>query len=269
MSTASDEDLDALILSYAGVRWRKVAMVISSVLREFERAGTRTDEDQYRIADRIQALVEAGKLDAYGNVSLWRHSEVKLPDERSREQVVLAYCDGMVFSFERACRHSVSAFGGPMEYELSGIAHGPKPLHMIARLGATDLGAAGPPLFDIPLIYGMGYDGCEVEYRVDGRHIEICRMSPTESSDHLPYPQYPALLPYVPLEIGETRRCSYAEFAERFPSMPEHPAELIVVVPAPATLGVSLWGRGDDGDVILLFECDLADRMIYASNRCS
>ena len=29
MSNASDEDLDALVLSHAGVRWRKVAMVIS------------------------------------------------------------------------------------------------------------------------------------------------------------------------------------------------------------------------------------------------
>jgi len=77
------------------------------------------------------------------------------------------------------------------------------------------------------------------------------------------------LLPYVPLKIGETRRCSYAEFAERFPNMPEQPTELIVVVPAPATLGVSLWGRGDDGDVIILFECDLADRIVFASNICS
>ena len=162
----------------------------------------------------------------------------------------------------------------------------PKPSNAIrpaARAGRpVPYGAGGPECAGVrdgsgkrieidvhPIDVRGGGVGCEVEYHVDGRHIEICRMSPTESSDHLPYPQYPALLPYVPLEIGETRRCSYAEFAERFPSMPEHPAELIVVVPAPATLGVSLWGRGDDGDVILLFECDVADRMIYASNGCS
>jgi hypothetical protein len=80
MSTASHQDIDALILSYAGVHWRKVAMIISKVLHEFERAGTRTSEDQYRVADRIQALVEAGKLQAQGDLSLWRHSEIKLPD---------------------------------------------------------------------------------------------------------------------------------------------------------------------------------------------
>jgi hypothetical protein len=189
----------------------------------------------------------------------------------AEEQLVLAYCDGTVFSFERAHEHSESVLGGPMEYELSGIAHGPKPLHMIARLSSMHLSALGPRLFDIPLIYGMCYDGCSIEYHVDsGGHIEIRRMSPTQSSDHWPYPHFPALLPYVPLRVGATRRCSYAEFAEAFPNMPDPPpTELVVVVPTPATLGVSLWGRGDGEDVIILFECDLADWMVYASNRCS
>ena len=73
--------LGSLILSYAGEHWRKVAMIIGRVLTEFERAGTRktTDADQYEIADRIRALVEEGKLEAQGNLSRWRHSEVKLP----------------------------------------------------------------------------------------------------------------------------------------------------------------------------------------------
>jgi hypothetical protein len=189
----------------------------------------------------------------------------------AEEQLVFAYCDGTALSFERAHEHSVSVFGGPMEYELSGIVHGPKPLHMIAQLSAMHLDFPDRRLFDIPLIYGMCYDGCEVEYRVDliSRHVEIRRMSPTESSNHWPYPHYPALLPYVPLKIGETRRCSYAEFAEPFPNMPEQPTELVVVVPTPATVGVSLWGGLDGDDVILLFECDLADRMVYAINKCS
>jgi hypothetical protein len=189
----------------------------------------------------------------------------------AEEQLVFAYCDGTVFSFERAHEHSVSVFGGPMEYELSGIAHGPKPLHMIARLSAMHLDFPDRRLFDNPLIYGMCYDGCDIEYHVDrGDHVEIRRMSPTESSDAWPYPHFPVLLPYVPLKIGETRRCSYAEFAEPFPNMPEpEPTELVLVVPTPATLGVSLWGRLDGDDVILLFECDLSDRMVYASNRCS
>jgi hypothetical protein len=168
-------------------------------------------------------------------------------------------------------------FGGPLEARLSGVEHGPKPLHMIAELASThlrtkSLGAAERDnLFDIPLIYGMCYDGFDIEYHVDGvRHIEIRKMRPTQSSGDWPYPNFPLLLPYVPLRVGETRSASYAEFADAFPNMPEpQPTELVVVVPTPATLGVSLWGRGDGEDVIILFECDLADRMVYASNRCS
>jgi hypothetical protein len=66
------------------------------------------------------------------------------------------------------------------------------------------------------------------------------------------------------------RRCSYEEFAQAFPNMPGlQPTELVVAVPPPATLGVSLWGMGDGDDVTILFECDLADRVVYASNLVS
>ena len=190
----------------------------------------------------------------------------------AEEQLVLAYCDGTLFAFERARKHSESVFGGPMETELSGIKHGPKPLHLIARLGSGDIPALGQHyLFSLPLIYGMCYDGCELEYRVDvGGKVELLKLRPTQSSDDWPYPHFPALLPYLPLQIGDTRRCSYAEFAEPFPNMPsQQPSELVVAIPPPATLDVSLWGRGDGDDVTILFECGLADRVVYASNRVS
>ena len=64
---------------------------------------------------------------------------------------------------ERARKHSESVFGGPMEAELSGIEHGPKPLHIIARLGSGHLPAlGGHRLYSLPLIYGMCYEGCEL-----------------------------------------------------------------------------------------------------------
>jgi hypothetical protein len=45
----------------------------------------------------------------------------------------------------------------------------------------------------------------------------------------------------------------------------EQPSELVVAVPPPATLGVSLWGSGDADDVTILFECDLSDKVVSAS----
>src|SRR5262249_567221 len=147
------------------------------------------------------------------------------------ERLVFAYCSGRVFSFERAQMHSPSVFGGPMTAELSGVEHGPKPLHMIASLSSEHL----PPLdrhdmTDLPVIYGMCYDGCSLDYRVDvGPKAALRKLSPAQSSDDWPYSNYPLLLPRVPLRIAETRKCSYAEFAERFCNMPRlQPTELVV-----------------------------------------
>jgi hypothetical protein len=187
----------------------------------------------------------------------------------AKEQLVFVYFNSTVISFERAETHSWSTFGGPTEANFSGIEHGPKPLHMIAQLSSEHLSGLGRShVYDLPLIYGMCYDGCELEYRVDiGSKVEIRKLSPRQSSDDWPYRNYPPLLPYVPLRIGSTRSSTYEEFAQAFPNMPEQPTELIVVVPAPATLGFSLWGR--HGELaIILFECDLEDRIVYASNRC-
>jgi hypothetical protein len=189
----------------------------------------------------------------------------------AQEQLVFAYCDGTAYSFERGQKHSDSVFGGPLEAQLSGIEHGPKPLHMIARLGYHDLPVLrGHHLWDIPLIYGMCYDGCRIEYRVGTGGVELRKLRPTQSTDDWPYLHFPLLLPYVPLQIGATRPSSYAEFAEAFTNMPEEqPSALVVAVPPPATVGVSLWGSGDQENVTILFECDLAEKIVYASNLCS
>jgi hypothetical protein len=188
----------------------------------------------------------------------------------AEEQLVFAYCNGRLFSFERAQAHSPSVFGGPIKAELFGIEHGPRPLHMIASLSSEHLPALGShQMPDLPLIYGMSYDGCSVDYRIDvGPKVELRKLSPTQSSNDWPYPNYPLLLPRVPLRIGETRKCSYPEFAQAFSNMPKlQPTELVVAVPSPTTLGASLWGEGGDF-VTILFECDLSDRIVYASNIC-
>jgi hypothetical protein len=69
-----NDPFDALILSSASGRWQKVAKIIAVVS---ERAGDGPNFDA--IAARIRALVEDGKLQAEGDLSRWRHSEVRLP----------------------------------------------------------------------------------------------------------------------------------------------------------------------------------------------
>jgi hypothetical protein len=86
MSALFPQDVEGLILSFAKVQWRKVAMIISQVLSECRRRGVDVDEDGVAericngIAERICALVKDGQLEAQGDLSRWRHSEVKLPD---------------------------------------------------------------------------------------------------------------------------------------------------------------------------------------------
>jgi hypothetical protein len=77
MNAISQERLDTLILSFARDEWRKVAMIISRVYFELEGKGSEIDLQE--VADRIVALVEAGKLEAQGDLCRWRHSEVRLP----------------------------------------------------------------------------------------------------------------------------------------------------------------------------------------------
>ena len=48
--------------------------------------------------------------------------------------------------------------------------------------------------------------------------------------------------------------------------MPAEPAELIVAVPPPATVGLSFWNDGDLDGVTIVFECDLKNKEVRAYN---
>ena len=187
------------------------------------------------------------------------------------EPLVFAFHADRLYTFERAPRHSPSVFGGPPP-EIIGRPFGPKPLHLIARLAGWHIPALNQNfLFDLPLIYGMNYDGCSLGYRLDHRKVELTAIEPAASSDDWPYPNYPLLLPYVPLRLDDTPRVeSYDTFAARFPNMPETPpAELIVAVPTPAALGVSLWAPSDPDNITIVFACDLKRHTVNACNLTS
>ena len=182
----------------------------------------------------------------------------------SRETLVYAFHDSKLYEFERAEELKSSVFGGPMPSKITGQAFGPKPLHRIACLGALDIGAlSAADVHELPLIFGLHYDACELSYRVKYRHeIEILRIAPTRSLDNWPYENFPPLIPYVPLQLKDSPRdTTYDEFATRFPNnMPSEPEELVVCVPEPATIGLSFWG--DWCNVTIVFQCDLQRREI-------
>ena len=76
----SPSQIDAIILSQAKPLLKKVAMIVSKSADECERQGHPVAYEE--VAARIEALVAAGQLEAVGNLSNWRRSEVRLPSER-------------------------------------------------------------------------------------------------------------------------------------------------------------------------------------------
>jgi hypothetical protein len=184
------------------------------------------------------------------------------------EDLVLAFHGGYTYALVRSQHCTFSVFGGPYGGKIGGKRFGPSHLHHIACLAGYHCGLT---FGDLPLLYGMRYDGCQLTYKVGGySNITVLEMSPRKSSADWPYVNYPAILPYVPLEVGKRKKQSWRKFAEAFPNLPDdQPCELVVVVPPPLTTGVSLWGpQGDATRVAIVFECNVEAEQVTAYNVC-
>ena len=118
----------------------------------------------------------------------------------------------------------------------------------------------------------MRYSGCLLEYRLASvNEIELLRLDPPESSEDWPYLGYPEILPYHQLELIDTAKCSWSEFAEAIPNAaPSQPSDLFVAVPPPMTIGCSLWGRsGDEEGVVIAWELNVTSKKVVAYNLCT
>jgi Protein of unknown function len=80
LGDVSDDDIDALLLATATVRWQKVAMVIAKAMSVYDSC------DEVRVGERIIALVKPGELESAGNVRHWRFSEIRLPTKGDRTE---------------------------------------------------------------------------------------------------------------------------------------------------------------------------------------
>jgi hypothetical protein len=72
--------VDQAILTCCKPHFRKVGLVVHLAADEL---GLREDRKFDAIAERIKALVKAGKLDGAGNLDRWAYSEVRLPPKRT------------------------------------------------------------------------------------------------------------------------------------------------------------------------------------------
>lgn len=72
-----DEAALAHLASVDG-RWQKVAMVYAKVTDAMGSTFPEGAAGQLLFDERIETLVESGRLEARGDIKLWRHSEVRL-----------------------------------------------------------------------------------------------------------------------------------------------------------------------------------------------
>ena len=71
-------EIDALIFAELSEPYlRKVARVVSNAFAIFESRSTYLSMEV--IAARIRELAEVGQLESQGNLTMWRHSEVRRP----------------------------------------------------------------------------------------------------------------------------------------------------------------------------------------------
>jgi hypothetical protein len=79
----NDDVIDQAILSMLAVgggRWRKVAMVIARVADQLGNDLPDGNDRYHLVAQRVEALVLAGRLAAQGDIKKWRFSEVRRPN---------------------------------------------------------------------------------------------------------------------------------------------------------------------------------------------
>jgi hypothetical protein len=75
----TSSELDNAILEVAEAHWRKVAIVIMKAAGQLGPGLPEGDAGYHMIAERIAVLVGAGRLASQGDISRWRHSEVRIP----------------------------------------------------------------------------------------------------------------------------------------------------------------------------------------------
>ena len=73
-SLTTDESIDSAIMAAVGSHRFKVARVVGEV-------ATSIGVEPEHIANRIAALVAENKLESFGNIENWRHSEIKVREQ--------------------------------------------------------------------------------------------------------------------------------------------------------------------------------------------
>ncbi|KQR10668.1 MULTISPECIES: DUF3658 domain-containing protein [Xanthomonas] len=70
--------IDAFVTDAVDTQWQKVAMIIARALTDAQLKLADVEDAADHVAQRIARLVRSGRLEAAGDITDWRHSEVRL-----------------------------------------------------------------------------------------------------------------------------------------------------------------------------------------------
>ena len=125
----------------------------------------------------------------------------------SNPPIIEIFYDGHFWNLSPGLTDTSSSFGGPVMHTItSDLKLDGAIIHNIATLKLVKFGIGKPDFgFDIPLIFGVCHEGCEIEYRKTATHaIEITKLEPEEAEEGVPYYGYPPILPFYQLGVVET-----------------------------------------------------------------
>jgi hypothetical protein len=74
----SEKDVDAAIFSVMNPHWRKVAAIVTRAQDRCQQLGFEISHEA--LAARLQVLAETGRIEDFGDLRMWRFSEVRLKD---------------------------------------------------------------------------------------------------------------------------------------------------------------------------------------------
>jgi hypothetical protein len=77
--SASESQVDQILLSVIVPQWHKMARIIWEAVKRGEELALGITDEMF--AARVQVLVEADRLEGQGDLRKWRHSEVRLKAE--------------------------------------------------------------------------------------------------------------------------------------------------------------------------------------------
>ena len=181
------------------------------------------------------------------------------------------FFDGTEYVLEPVDKHSPSYFGGPSEVRISGVRHGPRALHHVMTIDTAFVPSIKGEEDEIPLFFGMCFDGCEIQYEVNDleQKCKVTRLRPRKSSDDFPYEDYPAYLPYFPLGVKSKTACSARTFSNKLYGEVDWDSsyEIMVIVVPPIFVGhISMWGPcGNAEGVQIIFTYNFTSKVVSAA----